>query len=293
MRGDFYQNYLKDYEKALADYNKGIELNPTDSGLHFRKAYVYNGYLDKPALALESYLEVARLNPDYKVNNNIALIYENYIKDYQKALEYYTKEIELHPSDANAYGNRADLYASQLEDLEKALEDYNKAVEVDPENSYNYEMRGDFYQNYLKDYEKALADYNTGIELNPTDSDLHFSKAYLYDQYLDKSALSLESYLKSLELNPDDSEANINIARIMRFKKDFNSSVKYYAKAITIDTTSSKAHIWRGIVFQHDLKKTDMAMKDYIKAINLNPESYSGLLYRAKLYLELNEFEKA
>ena len=79
----------------------------------------------------------------------------------------------------------------------------------------------------------------------------------------------------------------------MRFKKDFNSSVKYYAKAITIDTTSSKAHIWRGIVFQHDLKKTDMAMKDYIKAINLNPESYSGLLYRAKLYLELNEFEKA
>ena len=94
---------------------------------------MYNGYLDKPALALESYLEVIKLNPEYPyINNNIAQLYRSSIKDYQKALEYYTKEIELHPGNASAYRNRANLYASQLEDLEKALEDYNKAVEVDP-----------------------------------------------------------------------------------------------------------------------------------------------------------------
>ena len=106
MRGDFYENYLKDYDKALADYNKGIELNPTDAGLHFSKAYLYAS-LDKLDLALQSYLEVVRLNPEYQnANNNIALLYISYVKDYQKALEFYTKEIELHPSDALAYRNR-------------------------------------------------------------------------------------------------------------------------------------------------------------------------------------------
>ena len=120
MRGDFYKNYLKNYDKALADYNKGIELNPNDADLahlHFRKAYAYHGYFDKPDLALQSYLEVVRLNPEYAVYNNIALLYMYYVKDYQKALEYYTKEIELHPSKPLAYTNRAYLYANQLEDL--------------------------------------------------------------------------------------------------------------------------------------------------------------------------------
>ena len=44
MRGDFYENYLKDYEKALADYNTGIELNPTDSDLHIKKAFTLSKY---------------------------------------------------------------------------------------------------------------------------------------------------------------------------------------------------------------------------------------------------------
>ena len=293
MRGDFYENYLKDYDKALADYNKGIELNPTDADLHFIKAYLYAS-LDKLDLALQSYLEVVRLNPEYQnANNNIALLYISYVKDYQKALEFYTKEIELDPSDALAYTNRAKLYANQLEDLEKALEDYNKAVEVEPENSYNYDMRGIFYGDYLKDYDKALADYNKGIELNPTDPGLHFSKAYLYDDSLDNPDLALQSYLEVVRLDPEKATSYVKIARIMRFKKDFNNSVDYYTKAIALDTTYTIGYIWRGIVLQHDLKKPNLALKDYNKAIEVNSESYSGLLYRAKLYLELNEFEKA
>ena len=135
---------MNDYDKALEDFNKGIALNPTDPVLHFNKGYLYYGSLDKLDLALKSYLEVVRLDPNYEVYNNIALLYINYIKDYQKALEYYTKEIKLNPSDATAYRNRADLYASQLQDLDKALEDYNKAVSVEPKNSINYEMRGIF-----------------------------------------------------------------------------------------------------------------------------------------------------
>ena len=214
------------------------------------------------------------------------------LKNYPKAITAYEKVIQLNPNNASYWIEKAVCYA-KIEDLEKALEDCNKAIEVEPENSDNYEMRGDFYRKYLKDYDKALADYNKGIELNPTDADLHFGKAYVYDMYLDKPDLAIENYLKSIELLPEIPNSYVRIARIMRFKKDFNNSVNYYTKAIALDTTSTTGYIWRGIVFQHDLKKPNMALKDYNKAIEVNSESYSGLLYRAKLYLELNEFEKA
>ena len=224
----------------------------------------------------------------------LELLAESYValENFSKALETLDILVGLDTEKSIYLRQRAWCYKS-LDNLEKALEDYNKAVEVEPENSYNYEMRGKFYENYLKDYDKALADYNKGIELNPNDADLHFSKAYAYYNYFDKPDLALQSYLEVVRMNPDNATSYLKIARLMRFKKDFNNSVNYYTKAIALDTTSSIGYTWRGIVFQHDLKKPNLALKDYNKAIEVNSESYSGLLYRAKLYLELNEFEKA
>ena len=222
------------------------------------------------------------------------LLAESYIalEKFSRALETLDTLVGLDTEKSEYLRQRARCYI-KLDILEKALEDYNKAVEVEPENSYSYKMRGKFYQNYLEDYDKALTDYNKGIELNPTDADLHFSKAYAYYNYFDKPDLALQSYLEVVRLNPDNATSYLKIARLMRFKKDFNNSVNYYTKAIALDTTSSIGYTWRGIVFQHDLKKPNLALKDYNKAIEVNSESYSGLLYRAKLYLELNEFEKA
>ena len=302
-RGDFYSDYLNDYDKALEDFNKGIALNPTDPGLHFSKGYLYNA-LDKQDLALKSYLEVVRLDQEYpNINNNIAILYTNYIKDYQKALAYYTKEIELNPSDAIAYRNRANLYASQLEDLEKAIEDYNKAVEVDPENSYDYKMRGDFYQNYLKDYEKALADFNKGIELNPTDSDLHFSKAYVYNEYLENPDLALETLLNLLNFDAiekilDNSYLNTEIADIYLFKfKDLEKSFLFYKKEVKRSPESYYGYL-KLAEYYFFSKNNKLAEFNYKKALELNPEnnnlnlSFINYKYLNKNYEEVIKLSK-
>ena len=294
---------MNDYDKALEDFNKGIALNPTDPGLHFSKGYLYNA-LDKQDLALKSYLEVVRLDQEYpNINNNIAILYTNYIKDYQKALAYYTKEIELNPSDAIAYRNRANLYASQLEDLEKAIEDYNKAVEVDPENSYNYEMRGDFYQNYLKDYEKALADFNKGIELNPTDSDLHFSKAYVYNEYLENPDLALETLLNLLNFDAiekilDNSYLNTEIADIYLFKfKDLEKSFLFYKKEVKRSPESYYGYL-KLAEYYFFSKNNKLAEFNYKKALELNPEnnnlnlSFINYKYLNKNYEEVIKLSK-
>ena len=76
-----------------------------------------------------------------------------------KALEYYTKEIEISPNYYLAYRNRAVRYANDLKDYEKAEADYTKAIELDPENDENYNYRGYFYSWTLEDYEKAIGDF--------------------------------------------------------------------------------------------------------------------------------------
>ena len=179
-----------------------------------------------------------RLDPNYEVYNNIAILYENYIKDYQKALEYYTKEIKLNPSDAIAYRNRANLYASQLQDLDKALEDYNKAVSVEPKNSINYEKRGDFYSDYLNDYDKALEDFNKGIALNPTDQELYFKIAEVYTKYFNKPKLALETLMKMLDFEAletivDSSYLYVDIADIyLIYLNDLENSLLFYKKEV-------------------------------------------------------------
>ena len=205
-----------------------------------------------------------RLDPNYGVYNNIALIYENYIKDYQKALEYYSKEIKLDSTDTYAYRNRADLYASKLEDLDKALVDYNKALEIEPENSLNYEKRGLFYRDYLNDYDKALEDFNKGVALNPTDKDLYFIIAHAYTEYFNNPKLALETLMKMLE---------------------------FEALETILDSTYLYADI--ADIYLINLNDPENSLLFYKKEVERSPEWYYGYFKLAEYYVYYNDYEKA
>ena len=86
-------------------------------------------------------------------------------KQFDAAIEWYTKAIELNDEFAGAYNNRGNTY-QDLKKYEKALADYNKAIALDTECVLAYNNRGNIYK-VLKEYEKALADYDKAIALAP------------------------------------------------------------------------------------------------------------------------------
>jgi len=98
-RGNVYQ-YLEQYDKAISDYNKAIELNP-----NYAKAY-----------------------------NNRGVAYDD-LKQYDKAISDYTKALELNPNYAEAYNNRGLVY-SDLKQYGKAISDFNKVIELNPNITY-------------------------------------------------------------------------------------------------------------------------------------------------------------
>ncbi|MGP1383810.1 MAG: tetratricopeptide repeat protein, partial [Thainema sp.] len=87
FRGNVYAIYNQDYEKALLDYDKAIEIN-SDHALTY---------------------------------NNRGLTYSN-LEQYEKAIADYEKAIQLDPEYALAYNNRGWAY-SNLEQYEKAIAD--------------------------------------------------------------------------------------------------------------------------------------------------------------------------
>ncbi len=84
-------------EKALKDFNRAIEIDPTHQ----------DGYLGRADTL------------------NTMGLYEESLKDYNKALE-------IKPTMAKAYVNRAIAF-SHLGQFEKAIADYEKGLELDPE----------------------------------------------------------------------------------------------------------------------------------------------------------------
>ena len=84
--------------------------------------------------------------------------------DYQRAIDYYTKAIDLDPQIAGVYVNRAAAYES-IGDPDQALQDLDKALAIEskPEAYHN---RGNI--RFIKgDYDRAIQDYNKALELVP------------------------------------------------------------------------------------------------------------------------------
>ncbi|XP_077998671.1 serine/threonine-protein phosphatase 5-like [Glandiceps talaboti] len=90
-------------------------------------------------------------------------------KEYQEAITYYTKAIDLNPCVAAYYGNRSFAYL-KTECFGYALEDASKALELDRSYVKGYYRRATANM-ALGKYKLALRDYETVTKARPNDKD--------------------------------------------------------------------------------------------------------------------------
>ena len=94
--------------------------------------------------------------------------------NYNSAIIYLNKAIEIDPHDARFYISRGTFKGKEND--KDAIEDYTKAIEIDPNNVFAYRLRGDS-KCKLGDYQGAIDDYTKAIEILPNKP----NKAYLYN----------------------------------------------------------------------------------------------------------------
>ena len=100
------------------------------------------------------------------------------LKQYQGAIDDYTKAIEFNPQDSFVFYNRGGA-KDALGNPQEAIDDYTKALELNPQYADAYYNRGNA-KDVLNDYNGAIEDYNKAIELNPQYADAYYNRGVTY-----------------------------------------------------------------------------------------------------------------
>ena len=170
LRGLIYGSQY-DFDKAIADFEKVVELDPS--------------HTDAKAMHADAY---AARGADYALEKN----YDKAIADFERAIELDPDKAEFKAAAAATYFLRgATRYEegdneSAFTDLDRAISDIEKIIELDPDNS---EVRIAIGEAYLVrgiahfqggNYDRAIADLERAIELENSAADLKEAAVYAY-----------------------------------------------------------------------------------------------------------------
>ncbi len=116
-----------------------------------------------------------------------------------KAIQDFSRAIELNPTFAKAYNNRG-LARYNLQDHPAAIQDFTRAVEIDPEYTDAFYNRG-IAKFYFNDHSGAVQDFNQVIASEPEDGNAYYmrglSKTYI--EGMDMNSVC-EDFRKAKEL---------------------------------------------------------------------------------------------
>ncbi len=293
FRAGIYAISLNNFDKALNDYNKAIEIQPNDSNIYYLKATALENYkhYNEAIIAHSKAIEISPRNSHYYISRGQSFEYD--IKNYLKALDDYNKAVELEPENIKGLFNRAHLYQDKLEEYDKAFSDYSKILEIDPKYSDAYRNLAILIKNKFKNDKKALDFFNKSVELNPNDFEVFANRGDFFQYNLKDFERALSDYNKAIELAPNKAECHTFRGQLYEIHlKKYDKALEDYNKAIELEPKETTWLFRRAIAFKL-MGQYDNALSDYIKILEINPEDSTVFVNMGNLYRLQNEFKKA
>ena len=197
------KSWLNLMREAIADYDKAIELKPNYVQAYENRSKAFNA-LGNYERATEDRLRAEHLkwsneNADKIIDKALALDKRGDVKG---ALKLLNEAVKLYPDNQFVLVNRGNIYNDRLRDYERAIEDYNKTIELNPKFSWPYLNRA-IACGRLKRWEEAIVDYGRAIELDVNYASAYNGRAWSYCQ-IGKFEEALLDANKALELRPNE-----------------------------------------------------------------------------------------
>ena len=163
----------KDYQGALADFDRSISINPNFAQGYAGRGNVKHTQLQDYRGALADYNQSIQLKPDIAtVWYFRGVLKAERLQDYRGALADYNQAIQLRPDFAVAYSFRRDLKVDRLQDYRGALADFNRAISIGSSLAIAYGSRGSLKHDRLKDRAGGIADVQQAARLFKQQGDL-------------------------------------------------------------------------------------------------------------------------
>ena len=128
---------LADYEEAIIDYNKALELSPKEICLVYSmrgNAKRNLGDFDGAISDQNKALDLDPLYADGYFNRGIAKFKKG---DFDGAIQDYSQVLKINPKDSDAFFNRANV-KKEIGDMKGACEDWRQASELGDEDAAKF-----------------------------------------------------------------------------------------------------------------------------------------------------------
>lgn len=168
---------MKDYTKAIIDFNEALKFDSTNSTLYFNRGYT-QALSENYENAITDYSKAIYYDStNAKVFVNRGDLWSG-IDEHQKAIFDFTSAISVNNKDELAYFNRAKEF-TKIGMIEQAIDDYSKAIILNPYNVEYYFLRGELKAG-IAEFLSAAADYTKIIGLQSDNGNAYYNRGICY-----------------------------------------------------------------------------------------------------------------
>lgn len=284
---------LKKYPEALADLNMGIKLRPGDAFNYMHRGDVHKAMGAKlPSIA--DYLKTHALDPEnYPLDRFVKVedLSTPEERDFYnlKVLEIYTNAIAAEPKNISRYKTRAEFYALDVRTYSRAVEDYTKILEIAPgdEDAVNEKLR---LLLELKRLPEVVLFLDKILVMDPENEEFFKKRNDCLIEL--KRYPELFVHLASKINKEYDQEkyfsvrANIymEIADFHKARDDYKALLKIHDARIAEEPENPSLYFARAKFLEKHFRNHELALADFTKAVSLDPKNFQYLEARAKLY---------
>ena len=238
--------------------------------------------------AKDKYVEILESEPNNpQALCNIAIIYKQQ-KNYSKALEYFTKALEVEKS-VPIYINLANLYI-EIEKYDKAYKLYKKLSKKVPKNPFFKYMQAQMLKKLNKP-EQAIELYKEAIKI-----DKNFIQAYkgIGDIQYEENNFEGAKKLYEMALNINENDVNIlyKLHETLLHLKRYDDAETILQKIVPLDRHNPTLYKLFGNLYTIKQNYYD-ALASFLKVAELNPNDAINYLKIALTYKTLMHIHEA
>jgi tetratricopeptide (TPR) repeat protein len=210
-------------------------------------------------------------------------------RDYECAIENYSKAIRAGTNNTEAYVGRAWAYLDKNK-YDDVITDCNKALELNSDNAEAYAARG-WARYYKDDFDQSFSDCDKAIELKSDLAEAYACRGVAQVKQ-DSYARGFRDCDKAIKLKADFAPAYNCRGMANSAQNNFKEALKDYDKAIQLKPDYARAYNNRGTA-QFSQKHYDEALVDYSQAIRLEPNLYIAYGNRAQIFFQKQKYDQA
>lgn len=270
---------IEQYEQALSEYKKAIELDSEYIEAYVAMATVYMA-LKQNREAMKTLDDAAKAVPGSALIKLTLADSHAENQDYASAVVNLNEALEIEPDNPIIHFKMAQMYRKmeELEDAQNALDEVSRIDPAYPglsvEQGYLMELSGKISD--------ALRSYEAALKKNPDDlsAKTRVAAASIYQGNLDRAK---ELLVDVLNENADSPDGNFYMGEIFRLERSGPDAVPYLKRATELDPGNPLYFVRYGAVLFmiHDMGK---AVQQFEKAMALDPNM-------AETYIRIGELK--